>query len=471
MSDDCIQYWSAWKTAFGDSFDPGVKKLLCTWHVLKNWKLQLKKKVPSADDQLWAWHQLNVILHASDAATFTNLVSTFLTEIKQIDGGIEFGKYFFEYYCGRDRIEQWAKWGRRGSKVNTNMYIESFHRILKGKFLNGRQNRRMDTLIFTLIRVARWFLQEYAIFKEKGLSCDVHRLTVMHRRHKNATRLNPDSVHYDEDANVWLFTSETEIGKIYEVQQSNEICECGLKCRYCGICPNLYVCTCPDAVLSTTACKHMHYVHSKKIKPVENVEEPTSRNSDVEYTVEEPTEFPNPAAHLLRSNRGGHLNLVTKSNDNLTQCLRILPTIAGVDAQSTIAQKTSELLALMKTLQVGHSSTLPVVKEIGPANKLPEKQPRFMPARRSKRVRTNGGLTKPSRQEAAAVMDEIPNILASVEVCRECYNKNLNVVGEDGIIEWISCGVCKSLSHRVCCVSNGLLVDSLFVCKLCRMQK
>lgn len=34
MSDDASQYWNAWANVFGAE---GTQKLLCSWHLLKNW--------------------------------------------------------------------------------------------------------------------------------------------------------------------------------------------------------------------------------------------------------------------------------------------------------------------------------------------------------------------------------------------------------------------------------------------------
>ena len=39
--------------------------------------------------------------------------------------------------------------------INNNMYLESFHRVLKILYLNHKQNRRIDSLLITLMRVAR----------------------------------------------------------------------------------------------------------------------------------------------------------------------------------------------------------------------------------------------------------------------------------------------------------------------------
>ena len=39
--------------------------------------------------------------------------------------------------------------------MNTNMHIESFHRVLKIVYLQHKHNRRVDYLIYVLLKIAR----------------------------------------------------------------------------------------------------------------------------------------------------------------------------------------------------------------------------------------------------------------------------------------------------------------------------
>ncbi len=41
------------------------------------------------------------------------------------------------------------------------------------------------------------------------------------------------------------------------------MCNCRLSCRLCGACVHMYICSCMDATLHTTVCKHVHLVHMK----------------------------------------------------------------------------------------------------------------------------------------------------------------------------------------------------------------
>ena len=59
----------------------------------------------------------------------------------------DFYKYFKMYYV--PYIKESATYYRIGTIVNTNMFMESFHRVLKVVYFNNKQNRRVDHLIRT----------------------------------------------------------------------------------------------------------------------------------------------------------------------------------------------------------------------------------------------------------------------------------------------------------------------------------
>ncbi|EPT06223.1 hypothetical protein FOMPIDRAFT_1110572, partial [Fomitopsis schrenkii] len=50
----------------------------------------------------------------------------------------------------------WSAVSRVGRNIweanNTNMLLEAYHHVLKGKFLEGKRNHRVDHLLYTLIK-------------------------------------------------------------------------------------------------------------------------------------------------------------------------------------------------------------------------------------------------------------------------------------------------------------------------------
>lgn len=469
MSDDAIAYWNAWTTAFGDS--QNTQKLLCTWHVLKNWRLQMRGKVRSSPaDQVWIWQTLNMLIRESNEAKFRHLLVVFQYELSSRGGECnEFWQYFENYYRSETRMAQWAKWARKGSIVNTNMYLESFHRILKMKFLGGRQNRRMDTLIGTLLKTARWFLQEYAVTKEKGVSCNSHRLQLMHSRHKNSMKLNAENVRYDDETETWFIRSETDDVNEYEIQRAVPLCNCGLKCRHCGVCPNLYFCSCPDAVLNMTACKHMHYVQSTldKTGEIDSFDHQDMDDMDFNDDYATPTtSAPDPRHHLLETNKGRTKELSKKLMDVAKEQFQLASRIAECDfdddEKASVLLKMSECVALMKTVLDGQSGLTPVTTNSGPANKLSDRQ-RYLIPRRAKRSRSTIG-PKATAEQAIAVTEHMENVLETMSICSLC-RKDI----DDDDDDFIDCDFCKGYSHKHCCERMGITNFDVmpFKCSLC----
>ena len=74
------------------------------------------------------------------------------------DNYLSFYQYFNTQYV--TKVKEWATCFRIGTIVNTNMFVESFHRSLKVNCLNNKQNRRVDRLIHVLLRIARNLIYE-----------------------------------------------------------------------------------------------------------------------------------------------------------------------------------------------------------------------------------------------------------------------------------------------------------------------
>ena len=70
----------------------------------------------------------------------------------------KFAEYFENNY--KLRSTQWASCYRINSGINTNMYVESFHHVLKYNFLKGKANKRVDALICILMRNPDQFSSE-----------------------------------------------------------------------------------------------------------------------------------------------------------------------------------------------------------------------------------------------------------------------------------------------------------------------
>ena len=65
----------------------------------------------------------------------------------------DFGKYFEKHYANTK--EQWAACYRKDAFINTNMYVEAFHRVLKYVYMKGKVNKRLDNCLYVLLKLAR----------------------------------------------------------------------------------------------------------------------------------------------------------------------------------------------------------------------------------------------------------------------------------------------------------------------------
>ena len=139
------------------------------------------------------------------------------------------------------------------------MYLESFHRVLKILYLNHKQNRRIDSLLITLMRVARDKAFEH--FRKLEMGKNSHRICEVNKCHKRALLLKLFSATQIENTK-WKVQSQSSPDTNCVVAKAQENCGCSrLRCTDCQICPHNYTCTCLDSILHATVCKHVYLVH------------------------------------------------------------------------------------------------------------------------------------------------------------------------------------------------------------------
>ena len=129
-----------------------TKKLLCIWHVDRAWRKWLQEHISNQQKRVEVYHQLGVLLQHRIVSDFTVGLQQFLSYI--YENHEEFHKYFNTTYVSQ--AQQWATCYTVGTLVNTNMFAEAFHRVLKVVYFNKKQNRRVDNLFHTLLRIAHY---------------------------------------------------------------------------------------------------------------------------------------------------------------------------------------------------------------------------------------------------------------------------------------------------------------------------
>ena len=147
------------------------------------WQKALNEHVSNKQDRVEIYHQLRVLLQE-------RIESEFFVRLQQLMSFLynqyeEFYKYFDTQYV--PKVKEWATCYRVGTIVNTNMFVESFHCLLKVVYMNNKQNRRVDLLVHILLQLARNLVYEQLQKMEKGkmthIKCEIY------KRHKLAVEL------------------------------------------------------------------------------------------------------------------------------------------------------------------------------------------------------------------------------------------------------------------------------------------
>ena len=241
MSDCAEQYFNSWCGVYGAN---NTQKLLCIWHVDRAWRKSLNEHVSAQQESVEIYHQLRVLLQERDESEFMIGLQRTMSYLN--DRYEDFYKYSNMYYV--PHIKEWATCYRVGTIVNTNMFVESFHRVLKVVYFNNKQNRRVDHLIHTLLRMSRNLIYEKLQKVEKKKN--THRKCEITKRHKVAQELQKNSTCTLQSCGIftWRIESLTCKGTIYVLQQLKQECDCSM----CYACIHMYSCTCLDATLHST---------------------------------------------------------------------------------------------------------------------------------------------------------------------------------------------------------------------------
>ena len=144
------------------------------------------------------------------------------------------------------------------------MFVKAFHRVLKMVYLHHKQNRRVDVLLVTLLRISRDKAFDWFHKMEKGKV--THRVCEINRRHKAAELIQKQNTCIIKELKTnerWIIASDTVQ---YTITQQNEKCMCKIRCSFCMTCPHNFTCTCLDSTLRSTVCKYIHYLVMKEVK-------------------------------------------------------------------------------------------------------------------------------------------------------------------------------------------------------------
>ncbi|XP_076445334.1 uncharacterized protein LOC143283108 [Babylonia areolata] len=428
MSDLASSFYNAWCAVF----PVPKRRLYCTWHVDKAWRKKLRESVPDMEEQAQLYYMLCMLRSEVEEGIFCKKMTEFEEYCNQ--NFPNFHNYFQSEYVRENRVLYWAACFRKGVFANTNMYVESFHRVLKDIYFQRKQNKRVDSLLFVLLQLARDKACEQLYKCHMGKM--THRLREILIRHKSALTIKD----VEEHGNEWIVLSAERNDVQYYVipNETCPECKCKQTCTDCGVCPHMFSCTCADFLTRTIPCKHIHAVQMARAKSRtcdNSKEEPdqadddilpdnNEKNADDENFTENYTDF---AQNVCKKDSPSSFDLKqlhTQALQALNNLIDFTKHTKNIDAVKSIITNVSSALSIAKGFEALRTCDKPdvkfEVKEPVTGNKHFEAQRKFYATKR-KPGRSRLRLSKPDSKQTEEIKLKLSQITPNV--CAVCLCK------------------------------------------------
>lgn len=151
------------------------------------------KELEDRSLQAQVYHNLRVLLEEPNKSKFQQLLDETITQLLKSKETEKFGKYFYSHYASTK--EQWAACYQADASVNTNMYVEAFHRVLKYTYIyvyfKGR--KRLDKCLQVLLKLARDKGFERLVKMERGKNAE--RINMIRMKHNNSISFSISAIH------------------------------------------------------------------------------------------------------------------------------------------------------------------------------------------------------------------------------------------------------------------------------------
>ena len=258
MSDDAHQYYNAWKRINGDA-----TKILCSWHVYKNWKQQVKKIVKNPKKQEEILKELIGIRDAPDIDTAKSKLNSLIRDLESKQSTKEFAKYIKSYYL--KRMDQWLYCCRRSLIPNTNMHVEALHRLIKVIFLSCKRINRISRCIEMLNEIVQQKMIDRVVkTQHRRNDKKTHTTFERHRTAEQQIEKYDLSLFYiDDESQDRIFEIvKSDKTKYYVTQKKlDDKHSCEHSCKWCTACVHYFECTCYNYRNSPgDLCKHIHMI-------------------------------------------------------------------------------------------------------------------------------------------------------------------------------------------------------------------
>lgn len=256
ISDDASQYFNAWKSTFGDCF-----KFLCSWHVFKNWKQQLIKKINDSKKRQSVLNDLFSIRNAQNKESAEIKLKKLIKQLSGNKSTKDFGQYLQSYYL--KRMDQWVYCHRNSLVPNTNMHLESLHRLIKVVFLSFKRIQKISSCIKMLKEVVEQKMVDRLV-KKVDRKNDKKTLAIKEIHNKAESEIEKYQIglfYIDDETKSKVYEVISPLNnKYYPMLKDLVDHSCEFSCRKCTVCPHFMSCTCTEFLVNRTTCKHIHMV-------------------------------------------------------------------------------------------------------------------------------------------------------------------------------------------------------------------
>lgn len=298
----------------------------------------------------------------------------------------------------------WAYCHRAGLGLNTNMYLEAYHKTLKQWYLASKVNNRMDKCIQALFHRSRDLLFERAIRLAKGglTSGRVARIIKSHKLSDTVRGENIKSL----DSDKWEVMLN---GHTHVVSMTDSACVgCPLSCPKCMVCVHKYLCSCIDFMVKGNFCKHIHAVAVRQTDM--GLSQDRAGHEEALQVLAETT--------AMQPSVGTTVNWQAALMDKIAVLQSMVADVTSEDAPAVMTlldkliQKTSAAISAHKEKTHGQTSSphFPVNEARGPANKKCEKQRVFYSVKNKKtNTKPANNLSAPTQSEMMAIEEGLLN--------------------------------------------------------------
>ena len=246
---------------------------------------------------------------------------------------------------------------------------------------------------------------------------------------------------------------------------------CHLSCPECNVCVHMFTCSCVDAVLHNTICKHIHLLHlagmgTLSTAPMESEVIPVmlqhSSNTPANSIPVSPTSSNTPANSIPVS-PACNKQTVLKNIDILKKLVLDLPN----DSAEYLTEVNSHLMSTISLLQAKHVYKPQLIAKKCPSpNSNNVTQQRFHSTKKKKQI-IAPRIAKPTTENESTVRDHLESLEPSV--CGICYKTDDPSLSKLKEVDWIECSICALWVHQTCAAATAIVDEDNFICHHCTL--